>query len=160
LDKQTKPKKETKAPVADNLYVIDAADMLVGRLATQAARAALHGYKVRVINAEKAVVSGSKSFLVQEWRRRFLQGVPRKGPYIHRYPDRMVRRIIRGMLPHHQPRGRVAFANTMCYIGVPTELKEHKAIKIEGASVSKLPLTKYMTIAQLCKEIGGKWHEQ
>ena len=154
MDKQPKAKKE------ENLFVIDAEGMLVGRVATQAARAALHGKLVRVINAEKAVISGSKKFLVAEWRRRFLMGVPRKGPYIHRYPDRMVRRIIRGMLPHHQPRGREAFENTMCYIGVPTELKGHKAVKLEGASAEKLPINRSMTIAELCKEIGGKWHEQ
>jgi large subunit ribosomal protein L13 len=143
----------------ETLCVIDAAGCLVGRIATQAARQALHGKKVRVINAEQAVISGSKAFLVGEWRRRFLMGVPRKGPYIHRYPDRMVRRIIRGMLPYHQPRGRAALENTMCYIGVPTELKGVPAMKIPGASAEKLPTARYLTMAQLCKEIGGKWHE-
>ena len=143
----------------DMLYVIDATDSLVGRVATQAARAALHGHTVRVVNCEKAVISGTKTFLVQEWKRRFVQGVPRKGPYIHRYPDRMVRRIIRGMLPHHNPRGRAAFAKTMCYIGVPTELKGKETITIPGADKSKLPSDKYLTMAQLCKELGGKWHE-
>jgi large subunit ribosomal protein L13 len=143
LDKKTKTEKT-------ELYVIDAADSLVGRIATQAARAALHGKKVRIINCERAVVSGTKRFLVSEWRRRFLQGVPRKGPYIHRYPDRMVRRIIRGMLPHHQPRGREAFANTMCYIGVPTELKDANHVTIEEAKVTKLPTSRYMTMGQIC----------
>lgn len=142
-----------------DLYVIDATNALVGRVATHAAKAALHGHTVRVINCEKAAISGSKRFLVAEWKRRFVQGVPHKGPYIHRYPDRMVRRIIRGMLPHHNPRGREAYKNLMCYIGVPTELKEHKTIIIKEADVSKLPTTKYMTMAQLCKEIGGRWHE-
>ena len=156
MDKQEPAK--TKKP-QDKLFVIDAENMLVGRLATQAARAALHGHTVRVINCEKAVVSGSKRFLVGEWRRRFLQGVPRKGPYIHRYPDRIVRRIIRGMLPHHNPRGREAFENTMCYIGVPTELKGVKAITLPEANVEKLPSTRYLTVAELCKEIGGRWHE-
>src|SRR5438477_12902912 len=122
--------------------------MLVGRLATQAARAALHGKIVRVINAEKAIISGSKKFLVGEWSRRFLMGVPRKGPYIHRYPDRMLRRIIRGMLPYHQPRGRVAYENTLCYIGVPTELKGMSAVKVEGAAATKLPTTRYLTMAE------------
>ncbi len=160
MDKKEKPTQAAKqAKPQDSLLVIDAAGLLVGRLATQAARAALHGHTVRVINCEQAVISGSKPFLVAEWTRRFRQGVPRKGPYIHRYPDRMVRRVIRGMLPHHNPRGRVAFAKTMCYIGVPTELKGVKAITIEGAKAGKLPTNRYLTMAQLCKEIGGRWHE-
>lgn len=143
----------------EKLYVIDAANAIVGRVATQAAKQALHGYKVRVINAEKAVITGRKRWIIDEWKRRFVQGVPRKGPYIHRYPDRILRRIIRGMLPHHQPRGRVAFANTMCYIGVPTELKGVEAHKIAGAAATKLPTTRYLTIGEVCKELGGKWHE-
>jgi large subunit ribosomal protein L13 len=140
------------------VYVIDATDTLIGRLATQAARAALHGKTVRVINCEKAVISGSKRFLVTEWKRRYVQGVPRKGPYIHRYPDRMVRRIIRGMLPYHNPRGREAFERLMCYIGTPTELHAAKPVQIEAKS-TKLPTAKFMTMGDLCKEIGGKWHD-
>lgn len=158
MDKRTA--KENVAKPQDKFFIIDAEGMLVGRIATQAAREALHGKKVRVINAEKSIISGSKKFLVAEWSRRFLMGVPRKGPYIHRYPDRMLRRIIRGMLPYHQPRGRVAYENTMCYIGVPTELKGMHAVKVEKAAASKLPTPRYMTMAELCKEIGGRWHEQ
>jgi len=143
----------------DNLYVIDASGLLVGRLATQAAKHALLGKKVRIVNCEKAVISGTKKFLVAEWTRRYLMGVPRKGPYIHRFPDRIVRRIIRGMLPYKNPRGKAAFENTMCYIGVPTELASVKAVTFADAQVSTLPNTKFMTIGALCKELGGKWHE-
>jgi large subunit ribosomal protein L13 len=141
------------------MVVIDASGLLVGRLATQAARHALHGKTVRIVNCEKAVISGSKAFLVSEWKRRFVQGVPRKGPYIHRFPDRMVRRIIRGMLPHRQPRGREAFEALMCYIGVPSELKEMPTITLEDAKASTLPNRRYLTMGELCKELGGKWHE-
>lgn len=140
--------------------VIDATDLLVGRLATQVAREAMHGKAVAVVNCDKAVISGSKPFLVKEWKRRHRQGVPRKGPYIDRFPDRIVRRIIRGMLAYHNPRGRAAFERIMCYIGVPAQLKESKSITITEANASKLPNTRYMTIAALCKEMGGRWHEQ
>lgn len=155
-----KPTKQPAKAANENLLVIDATDLLVGRLATRVARESMHGKTVRVINCEKAAMSGSKAFLVGEWTRRFHMGVPRKGPYIHRFPDRMVRRIIRGMLAHHNPRGREAYARIMCYIGVPTELKDAKTVTFKEMSVSKLPTTKYMTIGALCKELGGKWHEQ
>jgi large subunit ribosomal protein L13 len=141
------------------LFVIDAAGSLVGRIATQAAREALHGRKVRVVNCEKAVISGTKRFLVHEWMRRFRQGVPKKGPFLHRRPDRIVRRIIRGMLPYHNPRGREAFESTMCYIGIPVELKEAKLVRYAEAGADTLPTGRYMTIADLSKEIGGTWHE-
>ncbi len=139
------------------ILVIDATDLIVGRLATRAAKEALHGKRVCIINSEKAVISGSKTFLVGEWKRRFGQGVPRKGPYVDRFPDRMVRRIIRGMLGYHNPRGREAYESTMCYIGVPEEFKNEKAITFADAKVTKLPNARYMTIAALCKEMGGRW---
>ena len=155
-----KPTKKPAQIANENLLVIDATDLLVGRLATRVARESMHGKTVRVLNCEKAIMSGSKAFLVPEWKRRNRMGVPRKGPYIHRFPDRMVRRIIRGMLAHHNPRGREAFARIMCYIGVPTEFKEMNPITFEEMKASKLPNTRFMTIAALCKELGGKWHEQ
>ena len=149
-----KPQQNTQ-----DVVVIDATDLIVGRLATRAAKDAMHGKTVRVINCEKAIISGSKAFLVGEWKRRFGMGVPRKGPYIDRYPDRIVRRIIRGMLGHHTPRGREAYARVMCYIGVPAEFKDAKAITFEDAKASELASARYLTIATLCKEMGGKWHE-
>ncbi len=141
------------------VIVIDATDLIVGRLATRVAREALHGKTIRIINCDKAVVSGTKTFLVGEWKRRFVQGVPRKGPYVDRFPDRMVRRVIRGMLGYHDPRGRAAYERVMCYIGVPAEFKQSTTITFEDAKVSKLPKARYMTIAAICKEMGGKWHE-
>lgn len=141
----------------ENVLVIDATDLIVGRLATRAAREAMHGKTVRVINCENAMISGSKSFLVGEWSRRFAQGVPRKGPYVDRFPDRMVRRIIRGMIAHHNPRGRAAYARVMCYISVPAEFKDAKAVTYADAKYSKLPNSRYMTIGAVCKEMGGRW---
>lgn len=155
-----KPAKTPAKAVNENLLVVDATDLLVGRMATRVARESMHGKTVRVINCDKAIISGSKAFLVGEWKRRHRQGVPRKGPYIDRYPDRIVRRIIRGMLAHHNPRGRAAYARIMCYIGVPAEFKDAKAITFSEMNASKLPNTRYMTIAALCKEMGGRWHEQ
>jgi large subunit ribosomal protein L13 len=141
------------------VYVIDAANTLVGRMATHAARAAMHGKTVRIVNCEQAAISGSKRFLVKEWVRRYKQGVPAHGPFVHRQPDRIVRRIVRGMLAHHNPRGRDAYARVLCYIGVPAELKDKEMVRLPEASVDTLPSGKYLTIAQLSKEIGGTWHE-
>ncbi|MDD9953289.1 MAG: 50S ribosomal protein L13 [Candidatus Woesearchaeota archaeon] len=137
-------------------YVIDATDLLVGRLATQAARAALHGKNVKVINCEKAVFSGKKTMIIENWKRKYGMGVPKKGPFIHRFPDKFVRRVIRGMLPYKQPRGRDAFERIMCYIGNPDDAKGET---IEGANAEKLPNTRYVRVGVICKELGGKWHE-
>ena len=139
--------------------IIDAKDQILGRLAAFAAKQALLGNTVAVINAEQAVVSGKRSSVVAEAKRHKAMGVPRKGPYHSRLPDRWVRRVIRGMLPHKFPRGRAAFARVMCYIGTPTELAGQKAIKVPGADKAKLPTLKAITVGRICEEFGGKHYD-
>jgi len=50
--------------------VIDATNQIMGRLASYAAKSALSGNTVIVLNAEKAVISGKKSNIVEEAMRR------------------------------------------------------------------------------------------
>lgn len=135
--------------------VIDANDLIVGRFATVAAKKALLGNKVSIINVENALVSGKPAVLLKEFKRRRDMGVPRKGPFFSRSPDRFVRRIIRGMLPYKQPRGRDAFKRILCYTGAPDNFKDVERVKVD-ANKSKLPNQKYVTIKQVCKFLGGK----
>ncbi len=138
--------------------IIDAQDAIVGRVAAYAAKQALLGQTVHIINAEKAVMSGAKRTSINEAKRKNAMGVPRKGPYFSKLPDRYVRRIIRGMLPYKQPRGRAAFERIMCYIGKPKSV-EGEAIRVPGADANKLPNLKYLTIGKICEELGGKHHD-
>lgn len=139
--------------------IIDATDAIAGRLAAFAAKHALLGYQVRVINSEKAVVSGAPRATLSEASRHYKMGVPRKGPYHSRLPDRYLRRIIRGMLPHKFPRGKAAYKRILCYIGTPVEFQQERAVKVPGADKSKLPNVKYVTIGRIVKELGGKHYE-
>lgn len=134
--------------------IIDATDLIVGRFATVAAKKAMLGEKVDVINCEKAVITGSRSRIISDMKRKRDRGVPLQGPYFPRMPDRLVRRMIRGMLPYKQAKGAEAFKRVMCYMGVP-EGKD-KAETIESASIKKLPNVKYLKIADICKEFGVK----
>ena len=134
--------------------IIDATDTILGRLATSAAKHALLGEDVIVINAEKAVVSGEKQRVLADWREKYARGVPSKGPFIHRHPDRLVRRVIRGMLPYKNPRGAAAYKRVRCYSGVPEAYADKEAVKI-GATKMKLPNTKYVTVLDISKNLGG-----
>jgi len=135
--------------------IINAENMVVGRLATLAAKKALLGEKVDIINCEKAVMSGKKRFLIAETKRKVDMGTF-KGPFYPRMADRLVRRIIRGMLPYKQEKGDKAFKRVMCYRGIPKELEGKESISIEGAHLSKIKDTDYMTIADICKKLGGR----
>ena len=134
--------------------IIDATDTILGRLATYAAKQALLGEDVTIINAEKAIVTGTKRDVIQKYRQKYARGVPSKGPRIHRSPDRLVRRSVRGMIPHKTPRGRDAFKRVMCYKGVPKEHEGQDAVKLD-ATKAKLPNTKYVTIKTISENLGG-----
>lgn len=140
------------------VLIIDAKDAILGRVAAYVAKRALFGETIRVINAEKAIVSGSAKHTLKETNRRAKMGVPRKGPFYSRLPDRYVRRVIRGMLPYKTPHGRDAFERVLCYIGVPNEFKEG-AERVPDADASKLPNLRSVTVARICKELGGNNYE-
>lgn len=138
------------------MIVIDGKDLIVGRVATVAAKKALLGETIRIINCEQMLITGSKPFLSKESYRRRNQGTWSKGPFYFRMPDRYVRRIIRGMIPYKTARGAQAYARVLCYVGSPDEFKNQKSITIEAAHVKKVPNLKYLTVGELSKLMGAK----
>lgn len=136
--------------------IINAENLVVGRIATISAKKALNGEKIDIVNCEKAILTGSRANIFAKYRRKISLGVPLKGPYFPRRADMMVRRIIRGMLPYKNERGRNAFKRIMCYIGVPDKLKDQKMETIEDANVKKLTNLKYVTIKEVSEHIGAK----
>jgi len=133
------------------MIVIDAKNLILGRFATFAAKQALLGQEVRVINAEKAVISGRRATTLAENKARALRGTPAKGPFIPKMADRFVRRTIRGMLPHRQAKGTEAFKRILCYVGVPDEFKDIEPTPVQQASVEKLPNVKFIAVEEVVK---------
>ena len=105
------------------MIVIDASNLILGRMANYAAKQALLGNEVRIINCEKAVISGRRENVFEEFFIRRERGTPRKGPFVHRMPDKIVRRTIRGMLPYKKPSGMAAFKRLRVYSGMPKALE-------------------------------------
>jgi large subunit ribosomal protein L13 len=136
--------------------IIDASYLILGRLASYAAKQALLGKKVDIVNCENAIITGNKKWIMERHRKKMQRGIPLKGPYIKRMPDRYVKRAIRGMLPYKQAKGRQAFEKIMCYAGIPEKLKDKKLETIKAADVSKVPNLKYMTVKEICKSMGAK----
>merc|ERR1711868_322914 len=98
----------------EKLVVIDGRGHLMGRLASFVAKEALNGQKVVVVRCEELVISGSfirnKLKLLMKRVKR-MNTNPKKGPFHHRSPADMFMRVMRGMLPHKQYRGSVAWAS-------------------------------------------------
>jgi len=139
--------------------IIDATNLILGRMASVVAKRLLLGEKIIIINAEKAVVSGDRKHIINEYKRRLRIRTltnPRKGPFHPRKPDRIVRRTIRGMLPWKKPRGRKAFHNLQVYIGVPDILKgkDFKAETIKEADYTRLK-EKYIYVGEISAQISN-----
>ena len=137
--------------------IIDATDLIMGRLASFAAKKALLGEKVDIVNCEKAVITGARSSILNSYKQRTDLGRnPYKGPFYPRAPDRLVRRSIRGMLPYKKEKGEKAYKAVMCYVGIPEGFKGKKFETVEKANASKLKNYKYITVGEVSKHLGSK----
>ena len=139
---------------SENTTIIDAKGLILGRLASNVAKLLLQGEAVIILNAEKAAISGKKQHIVEDAKKFLEVGHPRKGPYHHRRPDRIVSRTVRGMLPRQKPKGQQAYKRLRVYLGSPVEFENKNVQTIIEASVNKLK-SPYITVSELSKEIGG-----
>lgn len=136
---------------------IDATNLIVGRMGSYAAKQALLGHSINILNCEKAIMTGGKVFNVEKYRYLIKEtGQPQKGPFLSRLPDRFVRRQIRGMLPHKKARGAAAWKRIMCYQGMPEEFKGKKLQTLDWANSKHSRTMKLVTIREICKALGGK----
>ena len=111
--------------------VIDATDVVLGRLASQAARLLRGKHKpifaphvdtgdyVIIINADKVVLTGSKAEKKLAYRHSGYPGGLRSERYtdlLARRPDQAVEKAIQGMLPHNSL-GRQVASKLKVYVG-------------------------------------------
>ena len=128
--------------------IINAENLILGRLASYVAKNALLGEDVDIINCEKVVITGRKDASIKKYLHIKSRGT-HKGPFLPKMPNLFVRRTIRGMLPYKKGRGRDAFQKIKCYIGVPSQLKDKKFETIKSADVSKIPTLYYTTVGEI-----------
>ena len=130
------------------MKVIDGKDAIMGRLASYAAKQALMGEEVIILNCEQVVITGNKDSIRADFdAKRTRIGSGQMGPKISRSSDKIVKRAIRGMLPDHRKgRGKIALGKIRCYVGVPKEFQGVK--KISGGK--ELP-SKFITVGEIKK---------
>ncbi len=140
--------------------IIDGKDLVLGRLASFAAKRLLEGEHVIVVNSEQVVVSGRKeaTFGVYEaWLEVRNLTNPRKGPFHLKRPEELVRRAIRGMLPFDKPKGRSAYSCLRVYVGVPPELAGKEIQTLPEASLKQLGTRRFIRIGALSKHLGARF---
>lgn len=139
------------------MTVIDANNLILGRMASTVAKRLLNGEEIKIINAEKAIISGRKDTTFERYRLYVDRGSREFGPRFPRRPDQIVSRTIRGMIPHTKMTGRDAYNRLRVYIGVPPELSKENATTVEEASIMRLSTIKYTALGDLSKKLGSKF---
>jgi large subunit ribosomal protein L13 len=141
--------------MAENEIIINGEGMVAGRLAAIAAKKALLGFDVNIINSEKALIVGNKKEIIKRYKIKEDRGIPSKGPFLPKRPDRFLRKIIRGMLPYKKSRGRNAYKQVKCFIGMPEEFKDKKITEYDNAHIKKSKHTEFITIKEILKNLGS-----
>lgn len=143
---------------AKNVKVYDAENMVVGRLGAKAVKAALLGDDIVIVNVEKAIITGKRRTVIEAFKEKFnirTSYKPSRGPFHERRPDKMVRKMLRGMLPWPTPRGKAAYKRIKVYIGVPEQYADSEKIVLEGAKYRSLS-QKFISVADLSHELGWR----
>jgi large subunit ribosomal protein L13 len=141
------------------MAVLDATDQIIGRFASVVAKRLLNGEEIHIVNAEKAVITGGRNALFEEYRTKRGMGSTASrmrgfGPYYPRRPDRILHRVIRGMIPYQQPRGRTAMKRLRVYVGVPTEVAGQPVERIEATA--RIRTARFVRLGELSERLGAR----
>ena len=138
------------------MTVIDANGLILGRLASIVAQRLLSGEEIDVINAERAVVSGSPVTTLSNYQTLRKKGSKEKGPYFPKRSDMILRRTVRGMLPYKRSVGRAALGRLRVYVGTPAELSSVNAETLERAQKRRLSTIKVVEVGKISQQLGAK----
>jgi len=172
--KPAKPRKAPSAPVAPppvvqkpviaapspkdfppGALVVDASGLILGRASSLIAQRLLRGASIVVVHAENAVVTGSRERVLAFYVANRARGSKRSGPHYPRYPDRIFRRTVRGMLPHQKTRGQQAFDRLVVHIGCPEGVKPAAPDWLTDAKV-RPALRPPMTLGEISRLLGAR----
>jgi len=143
----------------DTVY-LDATNQIAGRLSSRVAKLLISGKRVMLVNAEKALISGSRNSVVTEWKERLELSSrvnPIYGPIHPRRPDNILRRMVRGMVPRKKSKGASAMKRLRVYVGLPLEIRAEKLNRFEDTSATR-PASAYVTMLELSNSLG--WSEE
>jgi large subunit ribosomal protein L13 len=135
--------------------IVDATGLVMGRLASVVATQLLAGNEINIVNAEKAIITGRRESIYEEYFACRDRGHKERGPYFPRRPEMIMKRTVRGMLPYKLRRGRDAMSRLRIYVGVPRDLsgqqfEQPQAAKVRGASSAN-----FIELGDLSKRLGA-----
>ncbi len=139
------------------MIVVDATGLVLGRLASVTAKKLLAGEEVRIVNAEKALVTGGRESIFAEYGHTRDRGHKERGPYFPRRPEMILKRTVRGMLPYKMGRGRDAFSRLRIFVGIPRDLKGMQLEQPTAAKMRTESNNKYIELGALSRRLGANF---
>jgi large subunit ribosomal protein L13 len=136
----------------DEVY-IDASEQVMGRLASMIARELLKGRKVYVINAEKSMISGNPKHVLKIYQEKINRGDPYHGPFYPKTPERILKRVVRGMLPK-SARGREALKGLRVFRSKPESFEGKEFKKLDDAKIKREQ--SYMDLGKLSRRLSAR----
>jgi len=140
----------------NQILTIDAKDCIAGRMCSHISKLLLQGHHVRVVNAEKSMISGNRYKTIEEYKEYLTISSatnPIHGPFHPRMPDRILTRMVRGVLPKRKSSGLAALKRLRIYVAIPPDLKNTKLETFEDSKIRK-PSSYFITLGELAKQIG------
>lgn len=140
----------------EDMIVIDGKNLILGRVCSFAAKRALLGFIVEVVNVDRILVTGNRKVVFGKYQNMNEKGGPVYGPFIQKSAQGIFKRALKRMLPFKNTRGREAYERVKAYKGLPIRYKDKELETLEFANISKVPNTKYVTLQEIASHLGGK----
>ena|SRR3989338_518601 len=139
------------------MKLINAENMVLGRLASTVAELALKGEQIAIVNSEKAVITGTLTAVMIKFERRkemHAKANPDIGPRLLRGPAALMKDAIKGMVPNRE-RGKKALHRVKAYVGIPKIFAGKKMEIVENAKLKSG--RKYVHLDEVSGKLGWKW---
>ena len=137
----------------DDKVYIDATDQVMGRMASKIAKELLKGNRVYVINSGKSVISGNQKHVLSTYKDKVDRGDPYHGPFYPKTPDRIIKRVVRGMLPKNS-RGREALKGLRVYRTKPEALEGKEFKRYDDAKAKEGE--SYINLGKVSERLGSR----
>jgi large subunit ribosomal protein L13 len=137
--------------------IVDATGLVMGRLASVVATQLLAGNEIKIVNIEKAIITGRRESIYEEYFAARDRGHKERGPYFPRRPEMIMKRTVRGMLPYKMKRGRNALSRLRIYIGIPRDLEGQKLEQPLAAKARETSSTTFIELGDLSKRLGANF---
>lgn len=140
--------------------IVNAKDLILGRMCTQIAKRLILGERVVIINAQYAVLSGHRDNILKDYIASHnvrTHTNPTRGPFQAHRPDTFVRERLRCMLPKNM-RGKDALKRVHVYInGIPKAKEESykgaEQWQLKKCSADQLE-RRSVTVREICDHMG------